>query len=332
MSISIEDRLFDVADDIRGLRLPMPPPLDWVNAYFLRDSNGWFVVDSGYNTPESRQILEKMVSDHLDGLPVIGVIITHYHPDHVGQAGWLCETFNCPLYMSTQEWLLARWLSNDTSDSYRRIVTQYYRDTGAPDEFIQVLSEKGNTFLRTADEVPAQYRHLEEGRHLTIGQRTWKILIGHGHSPDMVLLYDEAGKMLVSGDQVVSRITPNISVWAYDQDADPLKDFLHYSRRLPELVPNDVTVLPGHGRPFDNFHEKINGYIPFHDKRLDKLRTGMTGEPQNLYELMRLLYTRELTPRDFVFAIGETHAHINYLVGLGEVRRVDNATLLFQKV
>ena len=329
MTISIEDRLFAIAPDIFGLRLPMPPPLEWVNVYFLKDSNGWFIVDTGYNTAESREVLQVAVKDHLQGLPVIGVIVTHYHPDHVGQAGWLCSTFDCPLYMSTQEWLLARWLSTDQSASYPKVIEKYYRATGAPEEIVQLLAQKGNTFLRTADEAPASYKRLDEHQYLYIGERKWQVLTGRGHSPDMALLYDEAGKLFISGDQVVSRITPNISVWVYDQDADPLHDFLHYSKTIPEKVPNDVLVLPGHGRPFDNFHERIGSYIPFHDKRLDKLRSGMTGEPQNLYTLMKLLYSRELTPRDFVFAMGETHAHVNYLVGRGEVAVLPN--LLFQK-
>jgi len=331
MTISIEDRLFDIAPDILGLRLPMPPPLEWVNAYFLKDTKGWVMVDTGYNTPDSREVLQKAIADHLGGLPITGVIGTHYHPDHIGQAGWLCETFNCPLSMSTEEWLLARWLSTDHSTSYPEVITQYYRDTGAPDDLVAMLSAKGNTFLRTADEIPARYNKLVKDQVLKIGNREWQVLIGAGHSPEMVMLYDKAGKLLITGDQLVSRITPNISVWAYDQEANPLKDFLFHSRNIPELVPNDVTILPGHGRPFDNFHERIGTYIPFHDKRLDKLRSGFNGEPQNLYALMKVLYPRELTARDFVFAMGETHAHVNYLVGLGEIEKLPGSILQFQK-
>lgn len=331
MSISIEDRLFPVADDILGLRLPMPPPLDWVNTYFLRDHDGWFMVDSGYNTPDSRAILEAMITDHLDGLPIKGLILTHYHPDHVGQAGWICDRFKCPLYMSTNEWLLARWLSTDTSESYGKVLRDYYIATDAPLELAHAVGDRGNRFIATSDEVPATYKRLERGQTLTIGNRTWRVVIGSGHSPEMVLLYDEAGKLLISGDQVVARITPNISVWAFDVDANPLGDFLHSSATLPNEIPNDVTVLPGHGRIFDDIHGRLAGYLTFHENRLNKFRAGLTGEPQSLYEMTKIIFVRDLTPRDFVFAIGETHAHANYLVAIGEMEIVPDKPFYFRK-
>lgn len=332
MSISIEDRVFTVTPDIKGLRLPMPPPLEWVNAYFLRHENGWFMVDTGYNKEESREILKEMIASHLDGLPIVGVIVTHYHPDHIGQAGWVCEQFNAPLYMSHKEWLLGRLLSTENSPAYHKVVNEYYVNAGTPEDIRKVFSERGNSFLRTSDEVPASYHRLEAGKTIIIGDRNWEIVIGRGHSPEMVLLYDRANKLLISGDQIVSRITPNISIWPFDQDDDPLKDFLEISAELPKMIPNDVTILPGHGRPFDDFHARIGTYIPFHENRLNKLRAGMTGAAQPLHELLKVLFVRDLSPRDYVFAIGETHSHINYLIGLGEVERLKGEAILFRKL
>ncbi len=331
MSISIDDRVFSVADDIRGLRLPMPPPLDWVNAYFLRDDHGWIMVDTGYNTPDSRAVLEAMIANHLDELPITGVVATHYHPDHAGQAGWVCGKFNCPLYMSTTEWLMARWLSTDHTNNYRDTISDYYLQAGTPDSIFTVIAGRGNTFLRTCDEVPAKYHRLTEGDIFKIGKRNWKILIGRGHAPEMILMYDDTGKLLISADQVVARITPNVSVWAFAPDANPLKDFIESSDDLPARVPNDVQVLPGHGRPFDNFHEKIGTYNTFHYKRLQKLHDGMTGEPQTLYDLLKILFPKDLSPRDYVFALGETHSHVNYLVHEGKVALL-RGKILFKKL
>ena len=332
MSISIDERVFAIADDIRGLRLPMPPPLEWVNAYFLRDENGWVMVDTGYNTPDSRAVLESMIANHLDELPITGVIATHYHPDHAGQAGWICDKFNCPLYMTPTEWLLARWLSSDHTNSYRETIADYYRNAGTPDDLYKVLTERGNSFLRTCDEIPAKYNRLTEGQVLRIGKRDWKVIIGRGHAPEMVLLYDEAGKLLISADQVVARITPNISIWAFDTDANPLKDFMVSSDYLPTIIPNDVQVLPGHGRPFDNFHEKIANYNIFHEKRLQKLYDGMIDEPQSLYQLLKILFPKDLSPRDYVFALGETHSHVNYLVNDGKAVHLKGQKILFRKI
>lgn len=328
---SSTDRLFHVADDIRGLRLPMPPPLEWVNVYFLRDTDGWVMVDTGYNTPDSRAVLEDVLDNHLDNLPITKLIVTHYHPDHSGQAGWICSRFQCPVYMTQTEWLLARWLSTDKSVSYHQTVADYYRHAGTPEELLDILKDRGNSFLRTSDEMPASYQRLNENDLMTIGNRQWQVLIGRGHAPEMILLYDAAGKMLISADQIVARITPNIGVWAYDTAANPLKEFLASSASFPKLVPDDVTILPGHGRPFVEFHQRISTFGPHHETRLNKLRNGITHSPTDLYQLMKVLFPRELSTRDFVFALGETHAHVNYLLATGEIEKLPSLQFLYRK-
>jgi glyoxylase-like metal-dependent hydrolase (beta-lactamase superfamily II) len=327
--ISSADRAFPVADDIIGLRLPMPPPLEWVNIYFLRDDKGWAMVDTGYNTPESRAILEHFLTT-LDG-PITKMIVTHYHPDHSGQAGWVCNKYHCPLYMTQTEWLLARWLSTDRNASYLQMVISYYRNAGTPDDLLEIIQDRGNNFLRTSDEIPASYQRLSENQSTRIGNRDWRILIGRGHAPEMILMYDAAGKFLISADQIVARITPNIGVWAYDTAANPLKEFLDSSAKFPALVPNDVTILPGHGRPFDDFHARVATFAPHHEGRLNKLRGGITDKPQNLYQLMKVIFVRELSARDFVFALGETHAHVNYLLATGEIEKIDSAEFLYKR-
>jgi glyoxylase-like metal-dependent hydrolase (beta-lactamase superfamily II) len=331
MQTSSAERKFEIAEDILGLRLPMPPPLEWVNVYFLREEKGWCMVDTGYNTPESRAILEDFIENHLDRLPISRLIVTHYHPDHSGQAGWICNRFHCPLYMTQTEWLLARWLSTDRSASHLQSLVNYYRHAGTPKELLDHIHERGNSFLRTSDEMVPNYLRLVENQKITIGQREWKVLIGRGHAPEMILLYDADGKFLISADQIVARITPNIGVWAYDPASNPLHEFLVSSDQFPSLVPNDVTILPGHGRPFDNFHERVATFRPHHENRLNKLRAGLTDEPKNLYELMKVLFPRDLTPRDFVFALGETHAHVNYLLATGEAKKLDEIDYIYKK-
>lgn len=332
MQNSSAERVFVIADDVIGLRLPMPPPLEWVNVYFLREENGWAMVDTGYNTGESRAILEDFLLNHLKGAPITRLIVTHYHPDHSGQAGWVCSKFKCPLYMTQTEWLLARWLSTDRSTSYLQNLVEYYRNAGTPPDFLKIINERGNSFLRTSDEAPPRFERLTENDTIIIGQRQWRILIGRGHAPEMILMYDEEGKLLISADQIVARITPNIGVWAYDTAANPLHDFLISSEIFPQLVPNDVTILPGHGRPFQDFHARVATFAPHHESRLNKLRTGMGDGIYNLHELMKMLFPRELSARDFVFALGETHAHVNYLMYRYEIKNIPDKMFLYSKI
>src|SRR5690606_25214100 len=186
---SSADPSFVAAEGSMGLRLPMPPPLEWVNAYFLRDRDGWTTVETGYNTHERRAVLEDVIDNHLDNLPITRVIATHYHPDHAGQAGWICARFKCPLLMTQTEFLMGRWLSTDNTASYREMVAEYYRKAGAPENLIAAVTERGNNFLRTCDELPATYTHIKEGQTLSIGGREWQVMIGRGHAPEMMILY-----------------------------------------------------------------------------------------------------------------------------------------------
>lgn len=333
VNLTTQDRLFQVADDILGLRLPMPPPLEWINVYFLRDGDGWTMVDTGYNTPDSRAVLIEALNEYLDGKPITRVLVTHYHPDHIGQAGYVCERYNCPLYMTQTEWLLGRWLSTDQTKSYLTTIANYYKAADIPDDLYATLTERGNSFLRTSDEVPPHYHQIRENDVLTIGTRQWTVLIGRGHAPEMVTLYDAQNKMLLSADHIVARITPNISIWPYDTEANPLKDYLDSIDWFTANLPDDITLLPGHGRSFDGFHERVAGYRTHHQGRLDKLLAGLIdGEPKTLQQLLKVLFTRDLSPRDYVFAMGETHSHINYLVHEGTVRKIaSEPKILFQK-
>ena len=330
-TLTTNDRIFHVADDIMGVRLPMPPPLEWVNVYFLRDGDGWAMIDTGYNTPESRAVLMEMLDEYLENKPITRVLVTHYHPDHIGQAGYVCGRYHCPLYMTQTEWLLGRWLSTERTPSYINTIAAYYRDAGTPDDIYAVLTERGNSFLRTSDEVPPVFHHINENDILTIGTRRWKVLIARGHAPEMVTLYDEENKLLLSADHIVARITPNISIWPFDPYSNPLDDYLRSLDWFSDNLPDDITLLPGHGRSFTGFHDRINSYRTHHQSRLDKLQGGlMDGTSKNLHQLLKVLFTRDMSTRDYVFALGETHSHINYLVHQGKVRKISDQPPLYQ--
>lgn len=331
--IPTNERVFQVADDIIGVRLPMPPPLEWINAYFLRDRDGWVMVDTGYNTPDSRAVLMEVLDEYLDNKPVTRVLVTHYHPDHIGQAGYVCGRYKCPLVMTQTEWLLGRWLSTERTPTYLQTITHYYTAAGTPPEVLSILTERGNSFLRTSDEVPPVIHSIVENQILKIGNRNWKVVIGRGHAPEMVTLYDEQNKMLISADHIVARITPNISIWPYDPHANPLDQYLRSIDWFVDNLPDDITLLPGHGRTFTGFHDRITSYKTHHQGRLDKLESGLAnGEQKTLHQLLKVLFTRDLSTRDYVFALGETHSHLNYLIAQGKAKQVAAEPLmLYQK-
>ena len=106
----------EVAPGVRWLRMRLPFALDHINLWLLRDEidgvDGWTIVDCGISNDETRAAWEKIFASQLAGLPVLRVIVTHMHPDHIGLAQWLCEKWNVPLWISMSDFLTAQWLSN----------------------------------------------------------------------------------------------------------------------------------------------------------------------------------------------------------------------------
>jgi glyoxylase-like metal-dependent hydrolase (beta-lactamase superfamily II) len=109
-------QVYPVTEGIYWLRMKLPFALNHINLWLLRDSidgvEGWTAVDCGITTQETKDAWEQIFANHLEGLPIIRVLVTHMHPDHVGLAHWLCERFQAPLWMSMTDFLMAKWLSS----------------------------------------------------------------------------------------------------------------------------------------------------------------------------------------------------------------------------
>ncbi|HTH16622.1 MAG TPA: MBL fold metallo-hydrolase, partial [Magnetospirillum sp.] len=148
--------------------------------------------------------------------------------------------------------------------------------------------------------------------------RTWQVLVGRGHAPEHACLYCSEIGVLISGDQILPRISPIVGVWPQQPDDDPLSEFLASLDRL-KLLPADTLVLPSHGLPFKGLHARADDLKRHHDERLGLLRRA--DGPATVLELSRVLFKRELDAQQMGFAAGETLSHANHLVALGEWRR-----------
>lgn len=311
--------IIEIAEGILWTRVPLPYQLNHINIYLIRDGDGWAVVDAGIGTSEARQVWEILLAGALKGTSITRVIVTHHHPDHIGLAGWLCERFQAPLLTSYSTYMGCQVISFGPSDEVARDNFDFYRSHGMSEEVTGILIKQGRDYLHRVGKLPSSFLRLVFADVVTIGTRTFRILIGDGHAPEQVMLYCEAEKLLFAGDQVIETISPNVSVYAIEAIGDPLGHFLRSIRMLRSEIPDDVLVLPGHRRPFYGLHARCRALEAHHEERCALILKACAECAQTVADLVPVIFDRPLDPHQMTFAFTETLAHVNRLLRRGEL-------------
>ena len=327
ISYPFEERLpqpgeaIPVAAGVWWIRMPLPFALDHINLWLLEDGEGWTLVDAGYGNDDTRALWERLFATTLAGRPVKNVIVTHYHPDHVGNADFLVKRSAAPLWMTAAEFLSAHAAHDDTAGFARETTLALFERNGLDISSIPEAARKANGYLRGVPSVPTQYRRMMHGDRLSIGGREWEVITVFGHAPEHAALWCASLGVLISGDQVLPRITSNVGVWGSQPEGNPLKLFLDSLSRFAHL-PDDALVLPSHDRVFRGLHPRIAQLHEHHERRLERLLEGCS-RPITAYEAIPLLFKRALDEHQMRFAMGESIAHLHYLLHEGKVERAD---------
>ena len=310
-----------VADSVRWARIPMPGSLGHVNSWLLDDGDdGVVAVDTGLMLTECSDGWKALFAGALAQTPISRVICTHLHPDHIGLAGWLAKRFDAPLLMTRGEWLTARFLIADRHDQPPTEVTDVMRYAGWEEEWIATEVAKGwGRFGKMVYPMPHGYQRLVDGQRLMLGAHEWRVVVGSGHSPEHACLLNERDGVLVSGDQVLPRISSNVSMNATEPTANPLGEWLTSIDRLLGL-PADLLVCPAHGEPFRGLHQRLTALRDEHHQRLDDLAAALEA-PLRAVDCFQLLFKRHIGPDHRDLATGETLAHLRHLEVAGRVRR-----------
>ncbi len=310
----------EIAPGLLWLKLPLPYRLDHVNVYLVEDDDGWAVIDTGINTPQSVATWEKVLAGTLANIRISRVIVTHFHPDHIGLAGWLCTRFDVPLLTSQSTYMTSRVISLAPHEMGSRQFFDFYARHGMSDNVASLVAIRGNEYLSQVAELPISFLRLLMGDQLRIGKRDFRVLSADGHAPEQILLYCPAERILLAADQVLEKISPNIGVYAGDRNGDPLGHFLRSLRFIASEIPDDVLVVPGHRRPFYGLHLRCRQLEDHHESRCDLIRAACADRPHSTAELVPILFPRELDPHQMGFAFTETLAHAHRLVRRGEIR------------
>ncbi len=319
---------------LHWLRMPLPFALDHINLWLLDDEidgrAGFTIIDCGITTDETRRAWESIFDTVLAGRPVLRVIATHFHPDHVGLAHWLTtggdrQRWQAPLWMTATEYAYARFLSAGSDDTSGDGAARHFARHGLTDPaaLAKVRARGGGYYPKLVPAVPGSYRRIMDGEGIAIGPHgtkgVFRVIVGHGHAPEHASLYCDEDKLLVSGDMVLPRISTNVSVFDLEPEADPLPRYLHSLDRYAAL-PADTLVLPSHGKPFIGLHQRIAQQHAHHRERLADVLAAC-AQPKTAAEIVPVLFKRELDLHQLTFALGEALAHLHALWHDGQLQR-----------
>ncbi len=327
-----------VAPGVLWVRMGLPFALDHINLWLLRDEietasgprAGWTIVDTGIDDPATRAAWEQVFATALDGLPVLRVIVTHMHPDHIGAAHWLCERWQARLWISATDFNIARLASSASAGFGGPLSAAFMARHGmaADPDAVGKVGARSNYYRSLVPALPDAYRRLLDGGVVTAGsasaRRDWTCHVGYGHAPEHIALHNAADRVLISGDMVLPRISTNVSVIDVEPEADPLTLYLDSIERM-RAIPADTLVLPSHGRPFFGLHTRIDQLQSHHADRFVEAIEACAKAPQTAFELVPVLFKRPLDLHQMTFAMGESIAHLHALWFVGKLERAVGA-------
>ena len=315
-----------VAEGIFWARMPLPFALDHINLWLIADEiDGeacWTVIDTGVGLEPTRNAWESIFARHLNDLPVKRVIITHAHPDHVGNAAWICERYaaaGCKLTATVGEYFWAHIMSDGRIAGFdNESQTEHFRRHGLSGEMLNAISQNRKSYYASlVPAVPHAFLRMAAGDTLSIGGRDWQVIVGYGHSNEHASLYCAALNVLISGDMLLPRISTNIAVWPSEPESSPVHQFLDALTAYNRL-PEDVLVCPSHGRLFRGAHERVRQLTSHHHERLAETLAAC-ATPKSAADIIPVMFKRELDAHQTVFALGETLAHLHYLRDEGKL-------------
>jgi glyoxylase-like metal-dependent hydrolase (beta-lactamase superfamily II) len=311
----------EVAEGVLWCRLPLPMKLDHVNVYALDEGDSWTILDTGFSSKKTKAIWSELLAGPLAGKPVSRVIVTHHHPDHVGLAGWFQSVHGADLLMPRTAWLMARMLTLDEQSEMPAETRLFYTRSGMSAEVLaKRMEERPFNFADIVEPMPLGFARLKQDDVITMGGREWDVHMGNGHAPEHATFWSRDDNLVLSGDQILPSISPNVGVYATEPDADPLGEWLEACERLSLLAREDHLVCGGHKLPFTGLPVRMRQLIENHHGGLDRL-LDILDTPKAAGDCFAPLFKRTIGDGEYGLALVEAVAHLSHLYQTGRATR-----------
>jgi glyoxylase-like metal-dependent hydrolase (beta-lactamase superfamily II) len=301
----------ELAGGIRRVTTPLPMRPGHVHSYLLPGEEGWTLVDTGIGLPDARELWAAELAQ-LDG-PVTAILVTHFHPDHVGAAADLAELTGAPVFQDELDLHQCRLVWG--SDDWPERLADWFHGHGVPAGVTDELIGQG-TYYRP------YIRYHEDAASIGPGDdlHGWQVIAAAGHADgQLCLLRDD---VLVAADHLLDPITPTVGLWP-ESRPDPLGDYLASLAQTIELAPR--LALPGHGEPIEDPVGRARALLAHHAERLDATAAALDSEPRSGYAVSFPLFGDHLKPAARRFAVAETLSHLEWLVVEGRARRHEDS-------
>ncbi|WLR50266.1 MBL fold metallo-hydrolase [Bacillus tianshenii] len=291
---------------VQPVRVDLPFRLNHVNCFIGFGESGIKIMDTGLHNETAMKIWAPGIEKHL----VEEIIVTHYHPDHYGYVGKLQELTGADVVMTEIDERSAHY---SWDQEHIDALPDKYYTCDIPKELAEQMHSNTVDFVPLVTPHATVNRFLEEGEKIVFGAHEYEVIFTPGHSDGLVSFFNEENSVLFSTDHILPKITPNISYW-FHGDPNPLKTYFQSLEKVKKL---DATyVIPSHGKPFEGANQRIIEIVEHHEERLEKLLHVLEGS-QTVYNLCLKLFGEQLNVHEMRFAIGETVAHLEYLVEQG---------------
>lgn len=314
--------LRQVSTNIYSLRLPLPFALNHVNCYLLQDEDGWTIVDCGLNRPEVRDAWLSAWGELGIALNDIRrIVLTHMHPDHFGLAGWLQQQSGAPVLLSPREAEVARitWIE-DLNEERAAAVDRYMHTAGVTPDVAHIIVSQQDHLRTLTFPHPHTIGTIGSGETIRMGGRSFLAIHAPGHADGQLIFYCADDRLLLCGDQVLQRITPNIGVWPTTQP-DPLGRYLQSLAELSEL---DINIaLPGHYAPITDWRGRIAELQVHHAERLEAMYAAAQAGATALDVSLAVFDYDRFSQHEVRFAVAEALAHLEYLADQGRLQRCE---------
>lgn len=317
--------VYSLASDLGWTRMPVPGSLAHINLWLLDDdahvAGGFAIADTGLFMPDTIAAWKSMFAGVLSDKTLTRVFVTHFHPDHAGCAGWLANKFKVNVWMNRTEWLMVRMLTSEQLEHPPEEVLTRRKLYGYDEARIEKMRTGGwGNFAKAVSKLPTNHVRMDDGDVIRVGKRDWTIMTGGGHTPEHACMIDYHNGVIIAGDQILPRITSNVSVMDTEPDANPLAEWLASIEKFKAALPDDMLVLPAHGFPFKGVQARLERLADGHHKQLDELEAALRTKEMRAVDTFRLLFGRAIDDSVYGLATGEAMAHLRYLERAGRAK------------